>query len=233
MGCTRERQRAHAHAAFSDDGDWIVETGIVAFASRALICTLIWLLAVAQLSPNFELRYSIPLASLHYEQQYSLFTGLHELWNRGAAWLAGVLFFWSGAWPHFKLILLIVANCLFGATPSSRTGPLSWLAWLGRWSLVDVFTSLLLSRFFSIPFASCLAPLPCFPAGSVEFRLLPGVLYIAIALSLSQAVSLLVFRRNRHLADVLALRELRRDGGGDGVNDEQVCFSQSSSLLHR
>ena len=181
-------------SAFSSEGPALFERGLVAHASRALLLTLVWLVAVAQLSPHVEVGAA---DGARRDPRRALCRSGWARARRGRRPRARG----RGARPCRR-----VAPPAPGAAPAGRLplrgdavgsgGALAWTAWLGRWSLVDAFALLLLA--------------PALSASGHPQRLLrlPGAAYLVAALVAAQVAAQPLVRRNGHFADVLALREL-------------------------
>ncbi|MBI3311968.1 MAG: paraquat-inducible protein A [Candidatus Omnitrophica bacterium] len=74
----------------------------------------------------------------HWENHYSVFTGVVELAIHGDWLLAVIVFFFSMVFPFLKLGAL--ALLWFGRfTNHERKRTLHWLGVLGKWSMLDVF----------------------------------------------------------------------------------------------
>jgi paraquat-inducible protein A len=84
---------------------------------------------------------SLPLMysqKLFWENTYSVWTGVVELWNQHELALAGILFFFSIVFPFAKLVGLTVI--WFLKLPTDQLSRLlHWLGILGKWSMLDVF----------------------------------------------------------------------------------------------
>ena len=88
---------------------------------------------------------SVPLLTVektvfwkHWENNYSVFTGVVELAKQGDILLAFIIFFFSMVFPFAKLWML---TRIWFAVPSGeeRKIALHWLGILGKWSMLDVF----------------------------------------------------------------------------------------------
>ena len=74
----------------------------------------------------------------HWENHYSVFTGVVELAKQGDYALALILFFFSMVFPFIKLLTLLIL-WVKESTDEERTRALHWLGILGKWSMLDVF----------------------------------------------------------------------------------------------
>lgn len=88
---------------------------------------------------------------LHYDvdsdkdvREFTYAYAIQELWKAKGMpgkllprFCAILLIFFSGAWPHVKLFLLLM-TWWFATNTRRRTKALSWLSTLGKWSLADV-----------------------------------------------------------------------------------------------
>ncbi len=74
----------------------------------------------------------------HWQNDYSVFTGIVNLAKDGDILLAFVLFFFSMVFPFLKLFALVMI-WLRKLTDQQRAVTLHWLEMLGKWSMLDVF----------------------------------------------------------------------------------------------
>ena len=88
---------------------------------------------------------SLPLITIkqsvlwkHWENHYSVFTGVVSLAHQGDYFLAGVLFFFSMIFPIVKLLALAWVWWI-PLAEERRLRLLHGLAILGKWSMLDVF----------------------------------------------------------------------------------------------
>jgi paraquat-inducible protein A len=75
---------------------------------------------------------------LFWQNTYSVWTGVVELWKQNELALAGILFFFSIVFPFAKLVGLTVIWFL-KLPKEGLTRLLHWLGILGKWSMLDVF----------------------------------------------------------------------------------------------
>ena len=88
---------------------------------------------------------SVPLITVektlfwrHWENHYSVFTGVVELAKHGDQILALVVFFFSMVFPFAKLLSLAII-WFRKLNDEERGKTLYWLGVLGKWSMLDVF----------------------------------------------------------------------------------------------
>ena len=74
----------------------------------------------------------------HWENHYSVFTGVVELAKHGDILLALVIFFFSMVFPFIKLLVLSLI-WFRELGEEERAFTLHWLGILGKWSMLDVF----------------------------------------------------------------------------------------------
>lgn len=112
----------------------------IAYAAVAVM-GLIW---AGQFLTSFSMYYSVPLYDIDgVVFKYGMWDGVRELYKQKLYGVATIILFWSGIWPHFKLLLLMILNWV----PASSKKKLVWYQWLsefGKWSLVDVWVVALL-----------------------------------------------------------------------------------------
>ncbi len=88
---------------------------------------------------------SLPLITIektvfwkHWQNDYSVFTGIVNLAQGGEIVLAFILFFFSMVFPFIKLFALAVI-WFKKMSDERRAVTLHWLEMLGKWSMLDVF----------------------------------------------------------------------------------------------
>lgn len=74
----------------------------------------------------------------HWQNNYSVYTGVVELAKQGDILLALVIFFFSIVFPFAKLLSLSLI-WFRKLTDEERSITLHWLGILGKWSMLDVF----------------------------------------------------------------------------------------------
>jgi len=74
----------------------------------------------------------------HWENHYSVFTGIVELAKHGDYFLSVVIFFFSMVFPFAKLLTLM-GIWYKSLSDRRRKVALNWLGTLGKWSMLDVF----------------------------------------------------------------------------------------------
>jgi paraquat-inducible protein A len=102
-----------------------------------------WLIAASSLLLAVGL--SLPLMTVeksvlwrHWENTYSVVTGIVNLAHEGDWLLSFIIFFFSIVFPVAKLTALWVIWAI-RLDEDSRASLLHWLALLGKWSMLDVF----------------------------------------------------------------------------------------------
>ena len=73
----------------------------------------------------------------HWQNDYSVITGVKGLWSDNAYALAIILFFFSVVFPFVKLVVLS-AVWVVRLPEKHRQKLLHWLGILGKWSMLDV-----------------------------------------------------------------------------------------------
>jgi len=114
----------------------------------------------------------------HWQNDYSVITGIKGLWTDNAYALAVLLFFFSVVFPFVKLIALSVV-WLVRLPETHRQQVLHWLEVLGRWSMLDVMVVAILIVLVKIG-----------PLAKVEAR--SGVYVFATAILLSMLTTMYV-----------------------------------------
>ncbi len=133
---------------------------------------------------------SLPLLETHqqvlwkkWHSSYSVWAGVVALWKENELLLAAVLFFFSIAFPLFKLAALAIIwySKLAG---QQREKILHWLGLLGKWSMLDVFIVAILIVLVKLG-----------PLAKVEPR--TGVYFFAAAIAASMLTTMYVTRLAR------------------------------------
>jgi paraquat-inducible protein A len=117
---------------------------------------------------------TVPVVRLSYlyfwTEDYSLSAILQQLYTKNELFLAAVIFVFSIVFPAFKLVYLLIA---FTSAPDGGPGRMHRrLAWLGKWSMLDVLV-LALVVFYAKS------------ATVMDAVTLPGVYYFAVSVILS------------------------------------------------
>ena len=129
---------------------------------------------------------SLPLLytqKVFWKSTYSVWDGVVSLWEQGEHELALVIFFFSIAFPIFKLAALLVI-WFVPLAERHRASLLHWLGLLGKWSMLDVFIVAILIVLVKLG-----------PLVKVEPRI--GVYVFAAAIACSMLSAMLVDRLAR------------------------------------
>lgn len=113
-------------------------------AVRRFIITLFTLAAVATLALGLFLP-TIELSTMRWwREEHSIISAVWALWNQNEPFLAILIFLFSVLFPILKLFYLLVITNFRAKNPHKRKRDLKWIAWLGKWSMMDVLVLALL-----------------------------------------------------------------------------------------
>jgi uncharacterized paraquat-inducible protein A len=126
----------------------------IAYAAVAVM-GLAW---CGQFLTSFAMYYAVPVFAIDgVAFKYGMWDGVRELYNQNLYGVATIILFWSGIWPHFKLLLLMIFNWV----PASYRKKMVWYQWLsefGKWSFVDIWVVILLIIIVRMSSGSLQAP---------------------------------------------------------------------------
>lgn len=146
----------------------------------ALIIASAAALIVAYLLPFMEISKFV-----FWSDDYSLFSSIFGMWDKGFYFLAVVIFLFSVVFPVAKLAaLVLVWHRRFSEAGRNRL--LHWLGILGKWSMLDVFVIALI-----IVFTQSKTLLGAEPR--------PGIYVFSAAILLSMVVTIVVERFARRV----------------------------------
>jgi paraquat-inducible protein A len=122
----------------------------------------------------------------HWQNDYSVITGVKGLWSDNAHALAIILFFFSVVFPFVKLIALSLVWAM-RLPEKQRQRLLHWLGILGKWSMLDVMVVAILIVLVKIG-----------PLAKVEAQ--SGVYVFATAILLSMVATMYIdyLARKKH-----------------------------------
>lgn len=113
-------------------------------AIRRFVITLFTLAAVATLALGLFLP-TIQLTTMRWWQdEHSIITAIWALYENGEPFLAILIGLFSVLFPVLKLFYLLVITNFRAKNPHKRKRDLKWIAWLGKWSMMDVLVLALL-----------------------------------------------------------------------------------------
>jgi len=98
------------------------------------------------------------------------------LFREGEVWLSAILFIFSIIFPALKLIYLLALFAMPGSSDSKRAGNLARLAWLGKWSMLDVLVLALVIFYVK-------------SSGVADAVALPGIYFFAASVILTMITS--------------------------------------------
>jgi paraquat-inducible protein A len=117
----------------------------------------------------------VKLTRLYFwSDTHSLTSIIAALYQAGEFFLAAVIFVFSILFPVFKLIYIVAAGTLMAQKTARRSRILRRIAWLGKWSMLDVLILALLIFYAKATALSDATALPgiYFFAGSVVLTML-------------------------------------------------------------
>lgn len=101
---------------------------------------------------------------------------LSQIGGANASLLAVALTIWSGIWPVVKLVLIVL--CVCDVLPVRyRDATLEWTAYLGKWSMLDVYVFLTVTTTdaATFPWLQRLTPLRFAALSSLSRSTLPAL----------------------------------------------------------
>lgn len=129
--------------------------------------------------------------------KYGMWEGIEQLYDQKLYGVSIIILLWSGIWPHFKLLLVMLFNWI-PATSTRKLSLYHWLSEFGKWSFVDVWVVTLISVIVRMPSGS-LKP----PGEAAWFQAIGdnGCYVFAAAVVLSQVLSIFLIRHYRKEAE--------------------------------
>lgn len=107
---------------------------------------------------------------------FSITSVIWTLFREGEFWLSAVLFVFSILFPALKLLYLLVLFAMPGDSGSKRMKNLNRLAWLGKWSMLDVLVMALVIFYVK-------------SSGVADAVALPGIYFFAASVILTMITS--------------------------------------------
>jgi paraquat-inducible protein A len=147
---------------------------MIAGGWRAFLVLLLVIAAAACLVLGLTLPV-VKLTRLYFwNDTHSLTSIIAALYHTREFFLAGVIFVFSILFPVFKLIYIVAAGTLMAQQSAHRSRILRRIAWLGKWSMLDVLVLALLIFYAKSTALSDAVALPgiYFFAGSVVLTML-------------------------------------------------------------
>jgi paraquat-inducible protein A len=107
-------------------------------AGRAILIFLLVIAASGCLILGLTLP-AVQFTRLYFwSDTHSLTSIITALYKSGEVFLAAVIFIFSVVFPFFKLVYLAAAGLVVSRPGMANTKILSRMAWLGKWSMLDV-----------------------------------------------------------------------------------------------
>lgn len=107
---------------------------------------------------------------------FSITSVIWTLFQDGEVWLSAILFIFSIIFPALKLLYLLAHFAMPGSSDSKRAGNLARLAWLGKWSMLDVLVLALVIFYVK-------------SSGVADAVALPGIYFFAASVILTMITS--------------------------------------------
>jgi len=107
---------------------------------------------------------------------FSITSVIWTLFRDGEIWLSAILFIFSIMFPALKLLYLLAIFAMPGMSDAKRAGNLAHLAWLGKWSMLDVLVLALIIFYVK-------------SSGVADAVALPGIYFFAASVILTMITS--------------------------------------------
>lgn len=107
---------------------------------------------------------------------FSIISVIWTLFREGEFWLSAVLFVFSILFPALKLLYLLALFAMPGTSRTKRMKNLNRLAWLGKWSMLDVLVMALVIFYVK-------------SSGVADAVALPGIYFFAASVILTMITS--------------------------------------------
>eukprot|EP00536_Pseudo-nitzschia_multiseries_P000119 jgi/Psemu1/233300/estExt_Genewise1.C_20293 len=138
--------------------------------------------------------------------EFSMARSTIDIWKAGGRELATLIFIFSGIWPYTKLLIsLWLWFCSPSIVSISRRGSiLTWLDWLAKWSMIDIFVLVISIAAFRISIESPDTSYLPNNFYAIEMMVIPlwGLYANMIAQLLSQVTSHVIIHYHRLIAPV-------------------------------
>ena len=143
--------------------------------------------------------------------EFSIARSTIDIWNAGGQGLAILILIFSGIWPYTKLLMTLAIWFMSPSrlSVSKRGSVLSWLDWLTKWSMIDVFVLVICIAAFRVSIESPDTSYLPEDFYSIEMMVIPlwGLYANMTAQLVSQLTSHVIIHYHRRIVAMVSLEK--------------------------